>query len=413
MNFRNYQDLEVSLHPKLNLLIGPNAQGKTSILEALYCLSTTRSFRAVTAEEMIGFGSDNAVMEGDFIRESGCDHLRLELRRDKGKTLFLNGKKQTRLSAVLGRLPAVVFSPDDLFLIKGGPSLRRRFLNMALIQVDAVYLSAFQRYERVLKQRNMLLKHGGVVSEKELAAWDEPLAEQGALLIRRRMEMVAKLAAHASEALQDLTGGTERLEVGYAPSVPADEDTVVIRERILEKLKKARAEEMARGITTVGPHRDDLVLSVNGRSLKRFGSHGRFFGRPPGCPSHDGGKRPCRDESRRDPLKMRRKPPQSRGLVEVSQLLEGVLKKLGIRGEWDRCQLESKCREWLGEAASKALTAVTKKKGIVTLFFSHSAWLNEMNFRKKEGVEFLRREFPQMDLREMRAMLSKNPVKRN
>ena len=274
-NFRNYPSLEVLLHPKLNLLIGPNARGKTSVLEALYCLATTRSFRAVADEEMISFGTEEASLVGVFAREDGSDSLRLEYKRGSGKALFINEKKQARLSSALGRLPAVVFSPDDLFLIKGGPSLRRRFLNQALLQVDAVYLSELQQYERVLRQRNALLKKKGSVQDRELSAWDGPLLEHGAALTLKRAEAVEMLARHAGGALQDLTGGGERLEVAYEPSVSAEGGPEQLKVRFRDALKKARAEELARGITVVGPHRDDLALSVNERSLKKFGSQGQ------------------------------------------------------------------------------------------------------------------------------------------
>lgn len=274
-NFRNYPALEVPLHPKLNLLIGPNAQGKTSVLEALYCLSTTRSFRAVADEEMIAFGSSEASLEGVFAREEGTDLLRLDYRRGRGKALFINGKKQVRLSSALGRLPAVVFSPDDLFLIKGGPSLRRRFLNQALLQVDPVYLAELQQYERVLRQRNALLKRKGNCPEKELASWDGPLAAHGAALLVRRAEAVERLATHAGGALQDLTGGAEKLEVVYLPGVPVAGSVSETEHRMLEKLKQARAEEKARGLSVVGPHRDDLSLDVNSHPLKKFGSQGQ------------------------------------------------------------------------------------------------------------------------------------------
>lgn len=275
-NFRNYPSLEVPLHGKLNLLIGPNAQGKTSILEALYCLSTTRSFRAVADEEMIAFDAAEASLDGSFAREEGDDALRLEYRRERGKVLIVNGKKQARLSAALGRLPAVVFSPDDLFLIKGGPSMRRRFLNQALIQVDPVYLSDLQQYERVLRQRNALLKKmRSACPERELSAWDGPLAKHGAALTQRRREAVSRLAAHAGGALRDLTGGAESLDVVYEPGVDAPEGVESIERGIHEALRVARAEEKARGLTVVGPHRDDLALSVNGRPLKKFGSQGQ------------------------------------------------------------------------------------------------------------------------------------------
>jgi len=119
-HFRNYPTLEVEFHPQLNLFLGPNAQGKTNILEALYCLSTTRSFRAAADEEMIQFGQEAGAIEGVLQREEGQEILRLELQREKNKALFVSGKKQKKLSSLLGKLPAVVFSPDDLFLVKGG-----------------------------------------------------------------------------------------------------------------------------------------------------------------------------------------------------------------------------------------------------------------------------------------------------
>ena len=172
--FRNYQTLEVGFHPQLNLILGANAQGKTNILEALYCLSTTRSFRATSDEEMIQFGEVEGALEGVLQREDGQEQVRLELRRGKNKTLFISGKKQKKLSSLLGRLPAVIFSPDDLFLVKGGPGLRRRYLDVTVLQMDSQYLSHLQHYERALKQRNSLLRQKAPGLDSQLAIWIFP-----------------------------------------------------------------------------------------------------------------------------------------------------------------------------------------------------------------------------------------------
>ena len=193
-HFRNYQSLEVAFHQHLNLFLGSNAQGKTNILEALYCLSTTRSFRAAADEEMIRFGEESGAIEGVLQREEGQEQIRLELRKDKNKALFVNGKKQKKLSSLLGRLPAVVFSPDDLFLVKGGPSLRRRYLDVTILQMDQGYLGHLQQYERTLKQRNSLLRQRVPNIEGQLAVWDEPLAEHGSAVMIKRVEVARRLS---------------------------------------------------------------------------------------------------------------------------------------------------------------------------------------------------------------------------
>jgi DNA replication and repair protein RecF len=274
-HFRNYESMEVEFHPQLNIFLGPNAQGKTSILEAIYCLSTTRSFRSASDEEMIRFSQEAGAIEGVLQREAGQEAIRLELRKDKNKALFVNGKKQKKLSSLLGRLPAVVFSPDDLFLVKGGPGLRRRYLDVTILQIDQGYLAHLQQYERTLKQRNSLLRQKAPGIESQLAVWDLPLAQHGVALMAKRRETADRLSGFAGQALKDLTGGVERFEVRYEPQLYLEGPEDPLPEKMLEALQKARREEMARGMTVVGPHRDDLGLWVNGQLLRKFGSQGQ------------------------------------------------------------------------------------------------------------------------------------------
>ncbi len=273
--FRSYQALEVDFDPQLNLLIGSNAQGKTNILEALYCLSTSRSLRSATDEEMIRFDQEEGAVEGKIRREDGPETLRLEFRRRKPKALFVNGKKEKKLSSLLGRLPAVVFSPDDLFLIKGSPLLRRKYLDVTILQMDLGYLTHLQAYERALKQRNSLLKQKGPGLESQLLVWDLPLAQHGASLMIRRREVTQRLGDFARAALRDLTGGAEQFEVRYEPQIISDEKAGDLPAQILDALKKSRREEMARSATITGPHRDDLGLWVNGKPLRKYGSQGQ------------------------------------------------------------------------------------------------------------------------------------------
>lgn len=274
-HFRSYQALEVDFDPQLNLLIGPNAQGKTNILEAIYCLSTARSLRGASDEEMIRFGQEEGSVEGKVWREDGPEILRLDFRQAKPKTLFVNGKKEKKLSALLGRLPAVVFSPDDLFLVKGSSLLRRKYLDMTILQLDLGYLVHLQAYERALKQRNSLLKQKGLGLADQLLVWDVPLSQHGAALMKRRMEVTQRLGDFAEAALKDLTGGEEKFEVRYEPQLIPNSNAGELSTQILDAFKKVRREEIARAITVVGPHRDDLGLFVNGKPLRKYGSQGQ------------------------------------------------------------------------------------------------------------------------------------------
>ncbi|HET9870791.1 MAG TPA: DNA replication/repair protein RecF [bacterium] len=272
--FRNYGSLEVPFHPRLNLILGMNAQGKTSLLEALYCLSAARSFRAGGDDEMIQFGRESAAVEGLLQKEKGQDRVFLEFRKHKGKTLTLNGKKQKKLSALLGQMPAVVFSPDDLFLVKGGPALRRKYLDLTILQLDGGFLPHYQQYERALKQRNALLRQRPADLDPQLRLWDEPLAEHGAAILARRLKAARELSRWAAQALADLTGGQEKFELRYESALaPGGEGAG--KDDIRKAFAKARREEMARGITVVGPHRDDIGLYVNGELLRKFGSQGQ------------------------------------------------------------------------------------------------------------------------------------------
>jgi DNA replication and repair protein RecF len=272
-HFRNYTTLEAGFHPRLNVLLGSNAQGKTNILEAIYCLSTTRSFRAIVDEEMIQFGQEIAGIEGLLDGEKGQDQVYLELRRGKGKMLNLNGKKQKKLSSFLGQIPAVIFSPDDLFLIKGGPSLRRKYLDGTILQLDPGFLPHFQQFERALKQRNALLRQRTAQLESQMALWDIPLAEHGTMILKKRMETVKRLSDFAGQALRDLTGGVELFELKYEKTISGESES--LRHNFLQAFQKARSEELARGVTIVGPHRDDVGLYVNGELLRKFGSQGQ------------------------------------------------------------------------------------------------------------------------------------------
>jgi DNA replication and repair protein RecF len=223
---------------------------------------------------MIRFGETEGAIEANLQKEEGSEKVRLEMRSGKNKTLFLDGKKQKKLSSLLGKIPAVVFSPDDLFLVKGSPGLRRRYLDLTILQMDRGYLAHYQQFERTLKQRNSLLRQKGPGVEAQLPVWDAALSGHGAALMEKRGEIAGKLSELARKALQDLTGGLEDFEVRYEPSLPL-EGPGSLEARMEKALKEARREEISRGLTVLGPHRDDLGLFVNGKLLRKFGSQGQ------------------------------------------------------------------------------------------------------------------------------------------
>ncbi len=274
-HFRNYDTLEILFHPRMNLFLGNNAQGKTNILEALYCLSTTRSFRMVSEDELIQFDQTAMRLEAQLMDDHGSERVALEFKKGFGKTLYFEEKKQKRLSLILGKIPMVIFSPDDLYLVKGGPGLRRKYLDAVLWQRDLSYLADLQQYERVLKQRNALLKKKETFLEKEWQVWNRTLSQAGSRVIQRRQEVVQHLERIAEHALSELTGNQEQLTLRYLASISWNGSIDQTQQLFLEKLTQAQKEERMRQITLVGPHRDDVELILNGKSIKHFGSQGQ------------------------------------------------------------------------------------------------------------------------------------------
>lgn len=262
-DFRNYSRLDLPLTPGFHLLIGDNAQGKTNILEALYLLATLRSFRGVGGTQMVRHGAP-----GYFVGA----HLEAEVRHElklywapREKSVQLDGQPVRKVSDFFGKLRAVVFCTEDLLLIKGPPRGRRRFLDLLLAQTEPGYLAALQRYLAALQARNALLKKPQP-DPAVLAPFTSELLLAGQVLIDRRRSLVPKLSALARLAYRQISDQAEDLHIGYAPSVLKDFAVELAQNATRERTFKA---------TLVGPHRDDLLLHLDGQPAAHYASEGQ------------------------------------------------------------------------------------------------------------------------------------------
>lgn len=273
--FRNLPAATITLDPGLNILVGKNAQGKTAFLEAITCLFWGRSFRAKRENEWIGYDHPLAQVEGWVKTPSAQRHVRLRAERSKGKKIWLDGRRQTRIAPLLEILPIVVFSPEDLQLVQGEPAHRRKFLERVAVQGNPAFLEDLKNYYRALRQRNVLLRTGRP-TDQELAVWEEPLAHYGARLMLERFSILEKIKEHASLAVKELTGGEEKFDISYQPHVVRMKSTLKdLSEELRGKLRENRSSDRLRKTTTIGPHRDEVLFELNQKPLRRFASQGQ------------------------------------------------------------------------------------------------------------------------------------------
>ncbi len=278
-NFRNHHHTEIAPVPGVNLFVGGNAQGKSSVLEAVLLAATGRSFRAQHDSELISLGTEWARVRAAVRRHDRAEEIDLGYRREGGggqvraaREIRVNGLA-VRRGGLFGHLLAVMATPDDTGTVAGSPRLRRRLLDVLLAQISPGYYYVVQRYARVLLQRNRLLRGrytGG------LDAWDEQIATVGAAVTARRRALAARLAAAARPVYDVLSRGRETLGVEYTPSLLGG-DEAAMAAFALEQLARRRADERVRGMTLIGPHRDELLLCVDGRELRTFGSRGQHL----------------------------------------------------------------------------------------------------------------------------------------
>ncbi len=279
-NFRNLKKLDIDFDPNVNIFIGKNAQGKTNLLEAIYFLALTRSHRTNSDKELIGFGGEYTNLLG-HVRKSQVDLTLRVLITQKGKKVWINRVEQAKLSKYVGQLNAILFSPEDLELIKSAPALRRRFMDQEFGQINAEYLYFASKYRQVLLQKNNYLKQlakGKTKDQVFLDVLSDQLAGIAAEVIFRRFKFLRYLSHYASDAYAHISLGGEKLAIAYHPSVStieADDTVEEIYQKILANFERNKAVEMRKGTTTSGPHRDDIEFKLDGKNAHLYASQGQ------------------------------------------------------------------------------------------------------------------------------------------
>ncbi|MBE5839090.1 MULTISPECIES: DNA replication/repair protein RecF [unclassified Butyrivibrio] len=275
-DFRNYENLKIDFSSGTNILYGDNAQGKTNILEAIFMSATTKSHKGSKDKEIIRFGKDEAHIRTILDRDNAEYRVDMHLRSSKTKGIAIDGQKIKRASDLIGKLNVVFFSPEDLSIIKNGPSERRRFMDMELCQLDQVYLNSLSKYNKLVVERNKVLKDLFDHPENSvlLDVQDKQLCEYGSVIIKTREKFIGDLNEIIRPIHNKLTGGKEDLSIYYEPNVDATD--------FEKKLSSSRQRDIYAKQTTVGPHKDDFSFIVKRNSdnsekidIRKFGSQGQ------------------------------------------------------------------------------------------------------------------------------------------
>lgn len=267
-NFRNYNCQEIELCPYINVIYGDNAQGKTNILESIFLCAMGKSFRTNKDKDLIKLGEENAKIELSFQKKDREGKIKIEL-SDK-KRIFLNGIPIKKLSDLVGNINVVIFSPDDIDILKGGPQKRRRFLDVMISQLRPTYIHVLNMYLKTLEQRNTYLKQIKILnkSEEMLDIWDEKLAELGYKIYKYREEFIEKLQNKVDLIHPMVTKNEEKMEIEYKTESSN-------KQRILDLLRENRKTDILKGFSGKGIHRDDFMIYINKQLINIYGSQGQ------------------------------------------------------------------------------------------------------------------------------------------
>ncbi len=268
-NFRNYGLQSIEFDGKTNILYGDNAQGKTNVLESIFVAGTTKSHKGCKDYEMISFDKDEAHIKAIMCRNNIDYRIDMHIKKNKNKGIAVNGVPIKKAVELYGIVNIIFFSPEDLNIIKSGPSSRRKYMDMELCQLDKIYVSNLMNYNRTVEQRNKLLKDIGFHPELKdtLDIWDSQLVKYGSEIIDKRFDFVKKLNLIVEDIHSRLTGGKEKLVISYEPSVSPEEFENV--------LKDSREKDIKMRMTCTGPHRDDICFLAEGIDIRRYGSQGQ------------------------------------------------------------------------------------------------------------------------------------------
>ncbi|WP_195701556.1 DNA replication/repair protein RecF [Companilactobacillus futsaii] len=278
-NYRNYESLNVNFSPAINVFLGENAQGKTNLLESMYFLALTRSHRTSNDKDLIRWGSDFARISGTVIKDNSS-RLKLDLVISKsGKKAKLNNLEQRKLSSYIGNLNVVLFSPEDLSIVKGNPGIRRKFIDMEFGQMSAQYLKTMSQFKAVLKQRNAYLKklqHHQANDMIYLDVLSDQFSAYCAEVIFSRLQFLQKLQNHIEKIHGNITENNENLKIFYKTFFNVEGKSLEnIYDTFKDNFKQNYQKEIKRGVTLFGPHRDDIKFLVNEKNVQDFGSQGQ------------------------------------------------------------------------------------------------------------------------------------------
>lgn len=268
-NFRNYALLDMSFDKGTNILYGDNAQGKTNILEAIYLCATTKSHRGTKDRDIVNFEEEEAHIRTYLEKDEDEIKVDMHLRKNKTKGIAVDGRKLKKATELLGLMNVVFFSPEDLGIIKNGPSERRRFVDMELCQLDPMYLHNLNNYNKIVNQRNRLLKdmYMNPSLKSTLDVWDIQLVEFGKKIIARRAAFAEQLNGIIAGIHNSLSGGKEKLVISYEPDISSED--------FERKLRAGQERDIRLKQTTTGPHRDDFAFIANDIDIRKFGSQGQ------------------------------------------------------------------------------------------------------------------------------------------
>lgn len=280
-NYRNYNSENIELNKGVNLILGENAQGKTNFLEAVYYLATGRTFRNNKDVEIINWEKDYFRIQTELLKDNTDRKFIIDIYCDRkgNKQIKINGIKLNKISELFGYLQVIIFSPDDLKIIKGGPGERRKYIDLEICQLISGYYNILTNYYRVLQQRNNMLKEirNNKTNKQLIEIWNEQLINYGSKIIKNRIDFLKKLVPLARKIQKEITLDKENLDITYN-SLLVNKSSIELKEienNFFNIIKNNQEQEIKKGITLFGPHRDDIIFYINNKELKTYGSQGQ------------------------------------------------------------------------------------------------------------------------------------------
>lgn len=271
LNFRNYNTLLINLCPNTNVFMGDNAQGKTNILEAIYYCGFARSHRTNRDKELIEWNNNKAFIRLDVHKDRLDKIIDVKILKDGKKAISINSIKINKIGELLGTFTVVMFSPEDLKIVKDSPGVRRRFIDMELSQLNRLYYYNLVQYNKILNQRNSILKNKNV-DEQMLEIYDLQLAQYGEYIVSDRIKYINQLNKYSKSIHEEITSGKEKIKFNYISSIKNLDN---IKSELLNLLRQNKKKDIEKKLTSIGPHRDDFNILLNDIDAKTFGSQGQ------------------------------------------------------------------------------------------------------------------------------------------